>query len=390
VTAVAQILGTAGFVLPDYGGLCLDRVLPAAMDALGVPVPVGVGEPGTAREHLGVPVADRVVVVLVDGLGHRMLAERAGHAPFLRRLLPAARTLTCGFPSTTATSMGLLGTGRGTGRTGLAGYTVRNPSGGGLANLVAWDGAGEPRRWQREPSLLAHAVGQGVRVHSVGPTAFAGSGLTEAALSGATYVGAESLEARVDATLGVLRGGPGLVYLYWGQVDKVGHQHGWRSPEWGDELAAVDAELGRLARSVPRGTVLLLTADHGMVDVDPAQLVDVAEDPALRADVELVAGEPRAAHVHTVPGAAAQVAARWRERLGDAAVVLERGEALAAGLFGDVAPHVEPVIGDVVVAATGLAGVADSRTQTAHSLLLRGMHGSLTAGEMEIPLLVVA
>lgn len=390
MTAVAEALVTAGFVLPDYEGRCLDRVLPAALGALGAAVPPAAGDGEAARRRLDVPSADRVVVVLVDGLGHRMLAERAGHAPFLRRLLPQTRVLTCGFPSTTATSMGLFGTGRGTGRTGLAGYTVRNPRDGGIANLVSWDGAGEPRRWQREPSLLGYAAERGARVHSVGPAAFAGSGLTEAALSGTTYVGAETLEARVDATLGVLRGGPGLVYLYWGQVDKVGHQYGWRSPEWGDELAAADAELGRLARSVPRGTVLLVTADHGMVDIDPAQLVDVAHEPALRADVELVAGEPRAVHVHTVPGAAGAVAARWRERLGGAAVVLERAEAVATGLFGEVAPHVEAVLGDVVVAATGVAGVVDSRTQTPHSLLLRGMHGSLTAGEMEIPLLVVA
>lgn len=387
---VADGLVTAGLVLPDYGGLCLDRVLPAALGALGAAVPEAAGDAGAAQQRLGVPAADRVVVVLVDGLGHRMLAERAGHAPFLRRMLPDMQVLTCGFPSTTATSMGLLGTGHGSGRTGLAGYTVRNPADGALANLVAWEGAGEPRRWQRQPSLLGHAAEQGTAVHSVGPAAFAGSGLTEAALSGSAYVGAESLEARVDATLRILRSGPGLVYLYWGQVDKVGHQHGWRSSEWGDELASADAELGRLARSVPRGTVVLVTADHGMVDVDPGRLVDVAAEPALRQDVEIVAGEPRAVHVHTAPGAAAEVAERWRDRLGDAAVVLERADAVATGLFGDVAPHVEPVLGDVVVAATGVAAVVDSRTQTPHSLLLRGMHGSLTAGEMEIPLLVVA
>lgn len=388
--AVADVLDAAGLVLPDYGGLCLDRVLPAALGALGAAVPPEAGDAEAARQRLGVPTADRVVVVLVDGLGYRMLAERAGHAPFLRRLLPEARTLTCGFPSTTATSMGLLGTGHGAGRTALAGYTVRNPHDGALANLVAWSGAAEPRRWQRRPGLLGYAAEQGRTVHSVGPVAFAGSGLTEAALSGSTYVGAEALDDRVDATLRLLRGGPGLVYLYWGHVDKVGHQHGWRSAEWGDALAEADAELGRLARSVPPGTVLLITADHGMVDVDPHRLVDVAGDPSLRTGVELVAGEPRAVHVHALPGTASQVADRWRDRLGDAAVVLERADAVAAGLFGAVDPHVEPVLGDVVVAATGTSGVVDSRTQTPHSLLLRGMHGSLTAGEMEIPLFVVA
>ena len=55
-----------------------------------------------------------------------------------------------------------------------------------------------------------------------------------------------------------------------------------------------------------------------------------------------------------------------------------------------MADHVVPLIGDLVVAARGRAGVVDSRTQTPHSLRLKGMHGSLTPGEMLIPLLVVA
>src|SRR5665647_1520530 len=62
----------------------------------------------------------------------------------------------------------------------------------------------------------------------------------------------------------------------------------------------------------------------------------------------------------------------------------------SAGWFGPVDDHVLPMIGDLVVAATGRAGVVDSRTQATASLLLRGMHGSLTPGEMLVPLFVVA
>ncbi len=82
------------------------------------------------------------------------------------------------------------------------------------------------------------------------------------------------------------------------------------------------------------------------------------------------------------------VARRWRERLDGLALVLTRDEAVTAGWFGEVRPDVLPVLGDLVVAALGDAGVADSRTQTAHSLRLRGMHGSLTPGEMLVPLVV--
>ena len=386
-------LAAAGLRAPEYGGECLDGVLPAALGALGLELPAGDGrDTEAARRRFDVPRTDRVCVVLVDGLGHALLAERAGHAPFLRGRLPDARVLTVGFPSTTAASIGLFGTGRSSGRTGLAGYTVRNPATGGLANLVSWEGLDRSPAWQREPSLFRHVADAGVPVTSVGPARFAGSGLTVAALAPSVYVPAESLDDRVDAAVVALRR-PGLVYLYWGDVDKVGHHAGWRSPEWGDALSELDRGLAALARRLPGGAALLVTADHGQVEVDADAIVDVAQRPSLATGVELVAGEPRAAHVHLTDGSAAGVAAaasRWRAELGDDALVTTRDEAIGAGWFGEVAPHVRPVIGDLVVAALGVGGVGDSRTQTAASLRLRGMHGSLTPGEMLVPLIVVA
>ena len=381
----------AGLVLPDYGGMCLDSVLPAVADVVGAELdPERARRAGAARERFGLPTAERVCVVLVDGLGEQLLAERKGHAAFLRGQLAQARSLTVGYPSTTAASMGLFGTGCGAGRTGLAGYTVRNPETSGLANLVSWTGASDPLTWQPEPTWFELLVAGGAAVTSVGPAGFAGSGLTLAALRGARYLGAESLGDRVDVAVRELAR-PGVVYLYWGDVDKAGHQEGWQSAAWGDALAEADRELARLARRLPAGTLLLVTADHGMVDVDHDRLVDVAQTPALSTDVALIAGEPRATHVHLAPGVDRAAARdRWRTTLDGHAWVLERDEAVAAGWFGPVAPRALPMIGDLVVAALGTSGVVDSRTQTPHSLLLRGMHGSLTAGEMRIPLVVVA
>ena len=135
----------------------------------------------------------------------------------------------------------------------------------------------------------------------------------------------------------------------------------------------------------------MITADHGMVDVDRSQRWDVGTDAALGAGVALVAGEPRALHLHLEPGAdATRVADRWRDTLGSAAVVVTRDEAMSDAWFGDVAEHVLPVIGDVVVAMTGRATVVDSRTQTPGSMDLVGVHGSLTRHEMLVPCLVVA
>ncbi len=385
MSLLAGRLTAAGLVAPRYDVNHLGLVLPAVLDALGAG---GGAHDAAARKSLRLPMAGRAVVVLVDGLGRRNLAERAGHAPFLRSLLAADDAgLVTGFPTTTASALGLFGTGHAAGRTGLVGYSARNPATGGLGNFVRWEGTPTPAEWQREPSLLGTLAGRGVPVTSVGPARFAGSGLTSAVFGGATYVPVERLGDRVDAALAALRS-PGLVYLYWGELDKVGHKLGWRSAEWGAALEAADAELARLARSLPRGTNLVVTADHGMVDVDPARRLDIAARPALSADVALLGGEPRAVHVYLrddVDPAAA--AARWGEELAGSAVVATRDEVVDDGWFGPVAPHVLPAIGDLVVVTTGRVTVVDSTTAKPGVLGLVGVHGSLTRHELKVPFL---
>lgn len=385
-----------GLVAPSYDTTSLAAVLPAAAGAMGHELSTSTGlNAAGCRAALGLPDADRVVVVLVDGLGIRNLAERGGHAPFLRGLLrergAEAATLTSSFPSTTAAGLSILGTGTAPGRTGMLGYTQRNPATGRLAAVVQWKDLGDPADVQREPTVFEALVAAGARVTAPGPRKFAGSGMTQAALRGPAYVAAETFEQRVDATVAALRapgGGQRLVYLYQGDVDKVGHGHGWDSWQWGDALESTDRELQRLLRSVPRGTLVLVTADHGQIKADLTTQWDVAADPALRPGVAMVGGEPRAAHVYTEPGTdPADVARRWAERLGDHAVVVLRERAVADGWFGPVAEHVLPSIGDVVVAMTGAATVVDSRVHSAAARALPGVHGSLTPHEMLVPLL---
>ncbi|MFC7406102.1 alkaline phosphatase family protein [Georgenia alba] len=365
-------------------------VLSAALDAVGMPTASAGRTSAQDRDELGLPEVPKVCLVLLDGLGRRMIEERGGHAPFLRSRLPDALTLRSTFPSTTASAITAVGTGELPGATGMLGYSLRDPVHGGPLNLISWEDTDlDPRQWQRCPTLPeqlrarddAHDLPD---VVSVGPARFVGSGLTQCALRGMRNVTAESLPARVDAAAAQLRREDvGLVYLYWGEIDHLGHKHGWRSWQWGEEVSATDGELARLARLLPAGTLLLVTADHGMLDVE--RRTDVAAVPALARDVTLVAGEGRAAHVYTAAGAAADVAARWREVLGERAWVAERDEIVAAGLLGAVTDRADAA-GDLVVTMRGRDVVVDSRTQPPGMVGLVGVHGGLTEEETSVPL----
>jgi len=73
--------------------------------------------------------------------------------------------------------------------------------------------------------------------------------------------------------------------------------------------------------------------------------------------------------------------------LGDDAWVRPGDEAVAAGWFGPVAAMNRERIGDLVVAARGTAGVIRSVAEP-RMAGLPGQHGSLTAAEQLVPLLV--
>src|SRR6478672_10745710 len=270
-----------GLFPPRYDAAGLAGVLPAVAASLGVQRYAGSLASVGADGHAGAPAAGladgggaspvaaalkfgparRAVVVLVDGLGYELIRRRGGHAPFLRSLLPAAHRISAGFPSTTATSMGTFGTGLPPGSHGLLGYEVLVPGEDRLVNELSWEDGPDPLTWQPQETVFEVAEAAGVSVTRVGPGFFDGSGLTRAALRGGRFRAADTLGDRVDASLDAVRSSArGLVYLYWGELDKVGHVHGCQSWEWGDELEGIDAELGRLVRSVPSDTAVLATA----------------------------------------------------------------------------------------------------------------------------------
>ena len=364
----------------------LADVLPSAAAAIGHPVR-GAGA-------IALPAARSAVVVLVDGLGETLLARRSGHAPFLRHLRASSSAgavtavATSGFPSTTATSMGMFGTGRLPGAHGLVGLDVLDPARDVLFSELAWDPEVDPLTWQPTSTVFEEVAASGADVVRIGPAYFDGSGLTEAALRGGRFVAADKPADRVEAAVAaVRRPGSQLVYLYWGEVDKVGHVFGSESWQWGEQLTLVDEWIGRLVERVGRDVLVAVTADHGMIDVPLHDRVDVAHEPDLAAGVRHVGGEPRAVHLYTRPGARDDVLAAWRERLAGRMELLTRDEAVRAGWFGPVEPWVLPRIGDVVGSSVSASAVVDSRTARPELLRLVGLHGARSPQEQLIPVL---
>lgn len=358
-----------GALLPGKENLA--AVMPGVLAALGQ----------SHSSSLQFPRATRACVVLVDGLGFSNLNERRGHAPNLRSL-GTETAITTVVPSTTAAGISSFGTGLLPGRTAMGGYALRVPDTREVFNLIAWNSpAVDPRRWQCQPTFFESSDLDLVKVH---PKKFVDSGLTLAGLRGARTAVAEKLAQRVDTAVRELSTGADLVYLYWGDIDSTGHHAGWQSEAWIAQLEHFDAELGRLRRSLPRDTLLVVTADHGMIDVDDR--LDIAGISALTTGVDVVAGESRAVHLYTAQPD--EVAARWADYLGQRAWVVTLDDAERVGLFGPMTSFARRVFGDVLVFAKDRLAIVDSRYQSPGAIGLVGVHGSLTPQEMLVPLVV--
>ena len=371
--------------MPDLSRSICD-VLPAAAALLSV---------DGANDALGLTarVGDvrRVVVVLVDGMGWHLLPELAADAPLLAAVLAgdAGRLdeLACTFPSTTPTSLASLTTGVAPGQHGILGFTVKLPETDRVLNHIWWRDDPPPTQWQPVPTWFERLHWAGVGARAVLPAAFLGSGLTEAAYRGAQFLAASNDDDYAYLVIDQLRAAPGLVYAYTAALDTAAHLFGVGSPEWHAAGAYVDALLTRIVEALPPDAALLITADHGGLNVPESQRIDLDADSRLSAGVRLVAGDPRVRYLHTEPGAASDVIAAWSELLNGRADVRSRDDAVAAGLFGSVLPDHLPRIGDVVISCLGDTAVLASAHEPPEVAQLIGFHGASDPVEMAIPLI---
>jgi Type I phosphodiesterase / nucleotide pyrophosphatase len=217
-----------------------------------------------------------------------------------------------------------------------------------------------------------------------------GSGLTRAAFRGSRYVPAPDIDVVADRVIELARSSPGrtLIYTYDPQVDSVGHLYGVGSPQWHRAVADVDHLVTILLERLPRSAALVITADHGQINVPAGSRTDLDADPRLRDGVETVAGEARVRYLHTAAGARDDVLTRWRSILGDAAVVMPREQAVAEGWFGPIPEAHLQRVGDVVVMCTGDHVVLATKTDPPPVSAFAGFHGSATPAEMYVPLLI--
>lgn len=362
-------------VLPDYGGANLSGVVPALLGPAG-------GRPGWLPEPaIG---AERVVLVVLDGLGWEQLRARPGLAPNLESLVGGPITTVA--PSTTACALTSLVVGAPPAAHGVVGYrlVVPGPSGPEVMNVLKWKGSvsGDARGFVDPATFQGLDPFQGRSVPVVSKAEFAGTPFTDAHQRGARQVGWYAPSGLAVDVARLVAGGETFVYSYYDGIDRVAHMQGL-GPYYDAEVAAADRLVGDVLDAVPSSVAVVVTADHGQVEVGTR-----AEelDPRVMDRVALVSGEPRFRWLHSREGTAAaakELSVLVSDLYGEAAWVATYDQVEAERwLGGPVSELIRARLGDVALAP--FEPIAYLEPGEANRLVCR--HGSLTPDEMFVPL----
>ena len=336
--------------------------------------------PATVERLLADGERERVGVVLLDAFGRRFLERHADH-PFLRRL--TVTEIATQFPPTTTAHVTTMHTGRPVGEHGLYEWNIYEPALDAVVIPILHAGSAggalpiDPATFIDGPTLYERLDVPSTVLH---PSSFSPSTYDGVFTVGSRLQPYATFRDGVDGLFDALERG-GYAYLYWDRIDLMGHLHGPASPEFdAAAIAALDALEAGL-RQVP-GALLLVTADHGQVAVDPAR-VDYLDElwPELTGLLaQRPAGSSRDVFLHTQPDAARDVVAGLSERV-DADVRLV-ADMVADGLFGEVGPRLRERLADVCVLP------ADGRTAwlrpyAGRPQSFRGHHGGLHRDEVD-------
>lgn len=355
--------------IPEYRGANVCGIVPGLLGGANLPdwMPPAVAD------------ASAVVVLVLDGLGWRQLEERANVAPALNSLEGGAISTVA--PSTTATALSSIATGLTPAEHGILGYRMLMR--GAVTNMLRWATDEGVRRHDVSPREFQPARAFcGQRVPYVTSQELIGSSFSDAHLFGGVAHGYRALSSLPVVVSELVRSGATFVHAYYPGVDKIAHERGF-GEFYDAELACADRMVDDLLNRLPRDAVVLVTADHGQVEVRDRLLYP--SDDLLRL-IELQSGEGRMRWMHARPGAEVELFEAACEEFGGVAWVRRRSEAIAEGWFGPHFPApMNGRLGDVVIAPFAPVSLFEEADSGPFNLICR--HGSLTEDEVLVPLI---
>lgn len=336
---------------------------------------------------LGLSPKRSICVILVDGLGASNLKAAAGHARFLNS--QQSENGMCWFPATTSTSITSFATATSPWDNGFLGYQVFNKETQVPMNLLSgWQDFSAGEGYQTTQTVAEKASAAGVGFETIAPSAYERSGFTGATMRGSVFHGVDRVADRfAEALLLLSNPQPKVIYLYVPELDQMAHARGSESSSWLNQLEDLDSLLRTFCSAIPKNSAVVVTADHGVVDVPEENhlFLDVVMP---KSDFRFVGGDTRSLYLYLEKHVDLQNArALLEETFGDTCYICTPDELVSAGYWKSLSSKSENVSPDLLILARKKVALYHRGFAKAKSLQMVAHHGSITTEELAIPII---
>ena len=328
-----------------------------------------------------------VCVILIDGLGATNLKQAGAHASFLNS--QKVENAMCWFPATTSASITGFATNTAPWANGFLGYQVFDKRNQKAMNLLSgWETYSEGDQYQTAQTIAELAGESGIEFHTVAPSAYERSGFTAATMRGSSFHGSDSIEGRVSKAIELLREPESkIIYLYIPELDQLAHARGVESLTWLNALEELDSQLKAFVESLPKSVAAIVTADHGVVDIQKSNHIYV-DELIPGQSLDFVGGDTRALFLYFKAGIDVFAQRQMLEStLADSCYVVTASDLIAAGYWQELSTKSENVAPDLVLMARKRVALYHRSFAKKKSLEMVGHHGSITNEELAIPLI---
>jgi predicted AlkP superfamily pyrophosphatase or phosphodiesterase len=173
-----------------------------------------------------------------------------------------------------------------------------------------------------------------------------------------------------------------FTYTYWTEPDATAHEYGVDSPETEAVLKSLNESFERLISQINDDSLVLVIADHGLVDVEAIPLMKNQEllDCLLRNP----SFEPRACNFFVRENKKEEFLFLFNRAYGDKFLLLSKDELEQERLLGEGMKHplLDDFLGDYIAIAI------DKFMFSLNDNPFRAHHAGLTKDEMMVPLIV--
>jgi hypothetical protein len=401
-----------GAVKPDYSGYCLSNIPSTLASILGYED----SRPALPKDALGdldSSGIENVILILCDGFGYNEWKRQSDHG-FFGALSSKGnvRSITPVFPSTTSANLTSLATGLTPQEHGLPEWYVYMKEIGAIIITLPFTRVGDSRD-SLVGTLSPHTLFDGDTIYQrlkkagISSMSFTSRSLANTAYSKVSRAGSDVTGYTSASDLSVMlrkhaerSKGPNYAYVYWSYVDTIEHIYGPATDEALVEGSLIshalyEGFLSKLARVAAKKTLVVVTADHGQLQVDSSRTLYMNRYSRLNRSFQknpdgsriLPWGSARDTFMLVEEDRLEKTMEYLQKKLEGKATVIKTQEAIEAGLFGINKPtkKFRRRVGNLMVLPHGNRTVW-YKYREEEKLKVGGHHGGLTESEMTIPL----